>query len=124
MKLNYDLIREILAISEDKTALNKSLKVEDIELQGYSPEEINYHIFQMSEAGLIDINSISADNYFEPIFINYLTWDGHQFLENIRDNNVWNKTKKCLSKVSSASLNVVACIAKEIVTKMILENIK
>jgi hypothetical protein len=49
--------------------------------------------------------------------ISRLTWKGHEFLDDIRDSGIWEKTKKRLSGLPSVSLSIVAEIAKAEIKK-------
>ena len=60
-------------------------------------------------------------NYKEQhiIYVKSLTYQGHQFLDNIRDDNVWNKSKEILSKFKSTSINFIANISSQIIANII-----
>ncbi|MGJ0374890.1 DUF2513 domain-containing protein, partial [Listeria monocytogenes] len=45
------------------------------------------------------------------VSIESITWQGHLFLDNIRDNESWKKVKQIADKVASASLLVTAELA-------------
>ncbi|WP_423738704.1 DUF2513 domain-containing protein [Clostridium niameyense] len=47
----------------------------------------------------------------------FITWDGHEFLDNIRDNDIWNKTKNTISKINGVSIPIISDIAKSILLK-------
>ena len=42
----------------------------------------------------------------------YLTWQGHEFLNSIRDPEVWSKTKEGAKKVGNFSIQFIGEIAK------------
>jgi Hypothetical protein (DUF2513) len=46
-----------------------------------------------------------------------LTWDGHEFLANIKDAGIWGKTKARLKDMPSAAMTVVAAIAQAEIKK-------
>lgn len=48
-----------------------------------------------------------------------LTYDGHKFLDNIRDDKVWKDTKTILSKFSSVSLSFVSSVASNVISQLI-----
>ena len=89
MKRDMDLVRRILIEIEEKD--------NEIQIEGYSPEQINYHIRLLLEAELIratDVSSFDGEEYL----IDGLTWQGHEFLDQARSETVWNKAKKFLSE--------------------------
>ena len=49
--------------------------------------------------------------------ISKLTWQGHEFLDNIKDPGIWGKTKKRVEGLPSVALKVVAAIAEAEVKK-------
>lgn len=48
-----------------------------------------------------------------------ITWQGHRFLDTVRDNKVWSDTKSVVSKFSSVSISMVETIASNVITQLI-----
>jgi hypothetical protein len=49
-----------------------------------------------------------------------LTWEGHEFLDNIRNDSVWSSTKKRVGDlVGSVSISVIAAVAEAEMKKLI-----
>ena len=46
-----------------------------------------------------------------------LSFDGHSFLDNIRDNQVWSKSKKILSAFKSVSIEIISQVATNVINK-------
>ena len=46
-------------------------------------------------------------------YITELTFSGHNFLENIKNDNNWNKIKQKLNKIGSYSLDIIKEVAKQ-----------
>lgn len=120
MKLDSDLIREIL------------LKVEASE-EPYGPKETEftallskfdsdrikfaYTINALSKAELIDGSVQYASN--EPYFINpgNLTFEGQKYLDNIRDDTVWNAAKETVgTQFKSVSIDIISTVASNIIS--------
>ncbi|HHP5608409.1 TPA: DUF2513 domain-containing protein, partial [Bacillus paranthracis] len=83
------------------------------------PQEIDRiiavkHLEMLEEAGLVKNRIQYGDNSPVCIFSS-LTWEGHDFLENIKNDTVWNKLKETI-KEKSGQLSWVMIIefAKEI----------
>lgn len=119
MKREMDLIRELLLFVEADPMFNgENWGYPDIPQtfleQGHSMEEIDYHIELLLEAGFLKGQSRSG--FGSPV-INKLTWEGHEFLDNIRDQGIWAKTKKRLEGLPTVALNIVAELAKSEVKK-------
>lgn len=118
MKRDMDLVREILIlVSESSDSVDFDVFVNE----RYDRNFVIYTIEIMKEAGLINANVIKAygGDYISAT-INSLTWAGNDFLDNIKNNKVWEEVKKTLAKTcKSASINVVKKLAEKIVLDMI-----
>lgn len=126
MKLNYDCLRKLLLVLEKELVMTEDLEYPDLRfcqvtslMPDYSKADIAYTTIMAEEAGLINAHIVSADDAFCDCFYFSLTYDGHQFLDNIRDNGVWDKTKTVLGKIGGASLNVISSVAIKIVTSLL-----
>lgn len=91
MKRDFDLIRSILRDVEDTEP--------DHHLTGFSydgtdQKVVDAHVALLIEAGLLDGQRLSVTSGRSPYRINGLTWEGHDFLDSIKDQSVWDKAKK------------------------------
>lgn len=120
MKLNMDLVRKILIITEDETDFFNYYKYEeslnDIRLKKYTHDEIIYHIYQCNRAELIDA---TFDDMCEIVKITDLTPKGHEFLNNTRQDNIWNTVKKIGLKIGASSLSAFIQISSNVASEMI-----
>lgn len=95
MKLDNDLIRELLLYIEENGDYEKGLY--DIDINGYTQDEIKYHLIILNESQYIKSNKIKTIGMLEESIIPIrLTEKGHRYIENIRDNKVWNYIKRQL----------------------------
>ena len=96
MKRDMDLVRLILLkIEEDYV----STALYNIEVDGYDKETIAYHCKILHEAGFIsDYGARYADNALYSFGVGSLTWEGNEFLDKIRDDSFWGKTKDAIKK--------------------------
>jgi len=106
MQRDIDLIREILLAVEKKESPKGWM---DLQIEGYSKEQISYHVKLLKEAGYLeakDLGTRDRDGYdWRPI---NLTWQGHDFLDAARDNRLWNKAKKHFgNKIASISFELL-----------------
>lgn len=118
MKLNNDCIRDILLYVEENTTFSKSsVGVEPFleSLSKYDEETLFYHLSLMNQAKLLKVQF--AGN--KPFLISKLTWEGHQFIDNIRDNKVWAQIKDKSKKLSSVSLQFLISLAPTILEQML-----
>jgi hypothetical protein len=89
MKRDMDLARHILLKMEERS-YDESHK--PVVVDGWSEEDIFYHVKLLYQAGLIQaIDASSTDGLcWIPTS---LTWSGHEFLDAARDDTRWNRTK-------------------------------
>ena len=90
MILNKDLIRHILFYVEENG--NDKMSVYNIEIGGYTDEEIRYHFKRLLEADIINGEVVGLQG--NKIRFNCLTWYGHEYLDSIRDKGLWEKVKR------------------------------
>ena len=89
MKRDMDLIRQILLRLEE---LPMTGGRHDIEIDGYSHEQIIYHVRLMDEAGLIeaqDLTTMTAIDWRPK----RITYEGHEFLDAARSDKLWHTAK-------------------------------
>ncbi|MFU2088987.1 DUF2513 domain-containing protein [Avibacterium avium] len=117
MKRNWDLIRKILLKLEEKADSTSWLESDGI--KGYDSQTIAYHYKLLKNAGIIeaiDISTMGEEN-FAAIS---LTWQGHEFLDKIRNDAVWNKIKSTIkSKSLDLSFDAIKTAASAIITSML-----
>ena len=120
MKLNHDCIRDLILYLEKNLELNSYINIKGLELKNYSSEDIIYTALKLEEAGFINGKAQYADGGIIYIFlVSSLTYSGHNFIDNIRDNKVWKKTKSTLSTFSSTSIAIAGEVASKVLLGMI-----
>ncbi|OCS82270.1 DUF2513 domain-containing protein [Caryophanon tenue] len=123
MRLNHDCVRDFLLEIEDKLGLDEQLFLHQIEeldcVNTYGRDTVIYSILKLKEANYINASVTYADDEIYHLAVSSITFDGHSFLDNIRDNTVWRKTKEITSSVSSASIGIVANTAYTVLTSYI-----
>ena len=93
-----------------------------IEAEGYEPQVIAEHFRLLLEAGLIEGEAIPDDEYaFDHIEPSRLTWSGHDFLDSIRDPEIWKKTKEGAFSAKGFTLDLLQDLAKGFIKKQIQE---
>lgn len=122
MKFNMDCARDIL-ITVESQELGKNLSFKELcsKLSDYSEDDIHYACIKLKEANYLEVKVINlCGNDISPIHhIGDLTFNGHEFLSDIRSDNTWNKTKEIAGKVGSYSLHALTQIASEVITNLI-----
>jgi hypothetical protein len=123
MKRDMDLIRELLLRLESLPLRPGSIvhitpDAEEIAIAGHDADQIEYHLSQIAKAGLIDQGGV------EPMIgigFRSLTWDGHDFLDSVRDPRIWEKTKKGIEGAGGFTVELMKDLAKGFVKKQIEE---
>ena len=115
MERNWDTIREILMQVEKCT-----LPIDQVRLSNFPSEragEISYHIILLIEAGLVS-GKISQSIGPEPkdFIAQRLTWSGHEFLDSIRSDGIWERTKKkFVNEGASMTFELVKSVSAEFI---------
>ena len=98
----------------DEEGYMNSLSHEELEqvLPNYKTEDIIYTVVKLKEAGFLDVKVTRASgNILVDVRINDITFTGHEFLNDIRDDNNWKKVKEIAKSVGAFSINMIAQIA-------------
>lgn len=116
MKRNPDLIREILFYIEQNYEAGEKW-ITSVEIEGYSDAVIAEHIVLAYQDGLIqaikDVSSCSGMEYWT----GNLTSAGYDFLDKIRDDSTWNKTKTVIAEKGLPMLTgTISTIANALIT--------
>jgi len=85
-----ELIRKILISLEDS---KQAQGVIPLKFDGYSDDQISYHIKILAEQGIIEATDCSSLRNFT-WHAKSLTWDGHDYIDAIRDEASWQKVKE------------------------------
>ncbi|AXU11141.1 DUF2513 domain-containing protein [Parvimonas micra] len=126
MKLNQDCIRDILLYLESNLKLDKYMMHKELinNLTDYSKEDIEYSLLKLDEADFVDMHIVSADNItFYSCVIYDITIQGHNFLDSIRPQSVWEKVKNKSSKLGVSGLNSIFQISTMLISEYIKNSI-
>jgi hypothetical protein len=90
MQRDMDLIREILLRLE----AHPHGFVPRLNIEGYTDEQIGFHVALMGQAGLVDAIPITSHADMSPRAIpRSLRWEGYEFLAASKDEGTWRKGK-------------------------------
>lgn len=99
MKRDMELIRKIALLVEE-LPLGSQVFTPNITLDGYSANQIKYNCHLMAEADLVDCIRRATRGEPYGIFINGLTWSGHDFVDAVRNDAVWSKVSERAKSLS------------------------
>lgn len=119
MKRNWDVIRCILARLESLDNSWQALQHPDFECG--TADEVSYHMELLFEAGLVEgeMNKTSGPGPYG--FLAYrLTWYGHEFLDAVDSDQVWEETKTSFRKAGiSMTFDMVRSVAMRLGGKIL-----
>lgn len=107
MKLDFDIVRNCLLEIEEKTTLDEYLFFK----KPLTDPDKFYTLLKLSEANFIEAKTITAWSGAIAIRVYSLTWNGHEFLDNVRSPKAVKHMKSVLSEFGSASIQVMSQIA-------------
>lgn len=91
MKRDMDLVRRLLLAIEQNED-NPMGWLDNYYDGEESPEVISYHIALLADADLVNALDASSMSSYR-VNPSRLTWQGHEFLDKIRDEGQWSKIK-------------------------------
>ncbi len=108
MELDLDLVKKILLDIEEKETADGYKN--PLIIEGYTDDQLRYHLNQMGNAGLINGEPNKIGYY-----ISGMTMKGHDFLAQAQNSTVWNATKKELMKQGvSFTINMAIAYMKKL----------
>ncbi|MGQ7287241.1 DUF2513 domain-containing protein [Vreelandella venusta] len=119
MKRNFELIRDLLFYFESKS---DSAAIENPEVEGFDKSDIMYHLRLLHDAGFLRCEVISTKSSNRTIWVVpfELTWDGHEFLDQIRADTIWAKIKAYgTEKGIALSFSIITQLAKKYITQVV-----
>ncbi|WP_165000401.1 DUF2513 domain-containing protein [Anaerophilus nitritogenes] len=129
MILNYDCLRDVLLSLEKNLLINENLSFNHIDLnqilafdslKDYKKEDIYYCIFNLIEINFIDGRITFADGGIPYIcLISNITYSGHEFLQSIKSDTIWENIKTKLKPVTALSIPLITDVAKELIISSI-----
>lgn len=116
MKRDLELVRKILLRVEQREHVEPKFLI-----SGYDENLVSYHVAIMEQAGLVDaIVHKMLNGTMEGIPIR-MTWQGHEWLDLARNNNVWKKAKKLIKdKAGSAGFEITKVVLTHMVKELLL----
>ena len=119
MKLDKDLVREILLAIEASDHDPGGWM--NLDVAGHSLQEISYHVQLLDEAGFLQANGLHT-NRGHAWLPKRLTYQGHEFLDTVRDGEIWQLTKETAAKAGAASVQALFAIATAAIKQKLAEH--
>lgn len=118
MKRDMELIRKILFKIEE--TVDNSAEY-NLKIDGYSMDQVAYHCALLFEGGYVhDYKGQNSGGAIYTFGVARLTWDGHDFLDKIREDTIWNKTKDTIaSKGLPLAFDIVKAVSSGIISGLV-----
>ena len=120
MKLNHDDVRKLLLAIENTDDIH-GMSQQGVETfasdNSLSADQIAYMVEKLGEGNLITGKVYWASNVPYSVQPGNLTFQGIEYLDNIRSPKVWKDSKTIASKVGSVSLELMSKIASNVIEK-------
>lgn len=110
MRLDYDLIREILLKVEESADGERGIEINSfiaVMFPDKDRQRIRYHLKYLRSARLVE-------PFHDDLMVSDLSPAGHEYLNNIRTETAWKQVKEKVQPLGSVALSVVAELAKKI----------
>lgn len=119
MKRDMELCRKILFAIEEQYV---DVAIHNLKIEGYSMEQVAYHCKILNEAGLVSYyHQTEGDNHIQFFTVGSITWNGHEYLDTIRQDSRWNEIK---TQIKSKSLPLTIDVITKVASSSIAETIK
>lgn len=129
MKLNYDCVRSVLLTVEKSKTIDEELNLNPLavetifeQLPKYEDSEILYTIEKLKEAGYINAALHFAAGHFIDGTVSSITYSGHEYLDNIREPEVWRKVKAMLKNAGAITLPLISQAAQLLIGSQLTVN--
>lgn len=114
MRRNMDLIRELIlkleAIDfEAGTTVYLDANEPEVAIEGYRADDIDHHLTLLGNAGFL---LPSTTRPMIGITFRGLSWEGHDFVDAIRDPIIWAKTKNGAAAAGGFTFELLRDLAK------------
>ncbi len=116
MKRDMDLVRELLL----KIEAHDNPSFGDLLDEEADEEKLAEHIRLLEAAGFV--TGIAGHSLNRSYWMDLrLTWEGHDFLDSVRDPQIWEKTKKGAEAAKGFTVELLKDLAKGFVKKQLEE---
>ncbi|MCH8004946.1 MAG: DUF2513 domain-containing protein [Planctomycetes bacterium] len=114
-------MRQPALLSAIVEAHPSSIAPNDLEIDGYSEEQIGYHVYLMMEADLVKgVSTTHFGSTNVSATATGMTWDGYEFLDAAREDSRWDQAKKLAERVGGVTfktmLDILSRLAKDAAT--------
>jgi hypothetical protein len=120
MQRDMDLVRQLMLKLEALPLAQGSIALlngtdERMRVDGYTPDQVDYHLSLLADQGWIEVGRRLSHS----IGFRKLTPSGHDFVDSVRDPEIWRKTKEGALAVGGITFDLLKDLAKGFIKKQI-----
>lgn len=124
MKRDMDIVRSLLLKLETLNANpHRAILIQgatpELAIDDVTSDRLDYHLSLLRERRLIEPHE--GGTLDGKIYFRRLTWEGHDFADSVRDEQIWKKTRHGALAVGSWTFDLVKDLAKGFIKKQIEE---
>lgn len=133
MRLNYDCVRDVLLELEKLLSIkynedSESFKFSMVNInqlydslsdKDYTIEDVLYAVKNLNEADFISAYMNYGDGGLVECIVTDITYEGHQFLQNIRPKKIWDKSKSVFQNIGTVSVDIIKSVASTVISDTI-----
>jgi hypothetical protein len=117
MKRDMDLVRDILLLIEASECCGFDWRESNFESLGKDYTVIWYHIKIMVDGGLLECEKAKYADQYDSL---YITAKGHEFLDCVRNDDIWHTVKERIAVVGGAPSDVIMLLANKLIRKVVI----
>lgn len=110
MKRDMDLFREILLHLERQDGRNR-FSFNEVDIDGYEFELVSDHILLLIDSGYVEERNVNLPGLTSYSYAR-MTMQGFDFLESVRDPEIWRHAKGAVAQAKGFTLEILADVAK------------
>lgn len=119
MKRDWDIVRAVLLAVEARKSGDSDVTSDDI--KGVTSDVAAYNMWLLYKEGLAQGGGRDPDGMGEPhVFLTSLTWSGHELLDSMRTDTIWNRIKDTArQKGIELTVDAIKMLAKYVYEQVI-----
>lgn len=126
MKRDMDLIRELLLKLEaldipPGTVTPLSPYDPELAVDGFTGEDIGHHLRMLVSGGFVETGGSRPFGPDGSLVFRQISWEGHDFLDSVRDPKIWEKTKHGAEAAGGFTVDLLKDLAKGFIRKQVEE---
>ncbi|MDU9408209.1 DUF2513 domain-containing protein [Pseudomonas sp. zfem001] len=123
MRRDPELIRQLMlkleSLEKPATAIATVGYRENLAIDGYTDDQVYYHVDQILMSGWVDMAGGRGMNPSGHFYFRGLTPTGHDFVDSVRDDAIWKLTKEGVSAAGGFTMETLATLGKGFLRKQI-----